>query len=96
MATPKDEELIERIARASAQGKGRSPLYRWMREHYDRLVPLLDRPDWEAVAAEFQAAGITHGGSGATLSATTTRQTWWKVKRDLRKLDASDNEGGGS
>jgi hypothetical protein len=82
MASQEDDEvLLERIAAAAQSGKGRSPLYRWMWNHYERLAEVLDRPDWDAVAREFETAGI-RATTGTALTGTTVRQTWWKVRRD--------------
>jgi hypothetical protein len=82
MAKRSDEDdLLDRVISAAQGGGGRSQLYRWMQKHHARLAEAFDRPDWDAVAQELAKAGMTDA-HGKSPSATTVRQTWWKVKRD--------------
>ena len=89
MAGPEDDKdvLLEKVLDAAQGGVGRSPLYVWMWQRYDRLKGAFNRPDWKKMAAEFEAAGITDA-KGEGPSATTVRQTWWKVRRDKDALAA--------
>lgn len=74
-----EDVLLQKVIEAAKGGGGRSKLYRYMRANFASLSEALDRPDWEAVTAEFAAAGY------GQLAPATVRKTWWKVKRDVAK-----------
>jgi hypothetical protein len=74
---------------AMAQGVGkvllehaleaRSPLYRWMHEHYAELAPVLaSKPAWTALAKTAKDAGIGEP------SKQVVRATWQRVEKDMK------------
>lgn len=73
------------------EGSGRSshsPLYEQMWNDFESLAPILNpprRPYWRGVAQEFGKVGITDGFGNAP-SSDTVRKTWWRVRRDKKKV----------
>ena len=69
----------------------RTPAYEWLWDRHDALAPELNpprKPNWNAVAAEFEAKGI-HGRDGP-ISARALRKAWLDVTRH-KQLAASDS-----
>ena len=63
---------------------GHSPIYEWFWSHYQEVAPELTpprTPNWAAMAKQFGAEGILDG-LGKEPTATTVRQTFWRVQRD--------------
>src|SRR5579863_7332179 len=64
---------------------GGEKLYGWMRARYASFGALLAesrRPDWKRIAAGLTRLGILDA-RGNPPKPETTRQTWWKVRRDI-------------
>jgi hypothetical protein len=74
---------VAAIIAAAQEKSARSPLYRWMSEHYEELEPVLSQrgPDWAAMAERFADAGVL-AGKGKTPDARLVAKTWTTVKRD--------------
>lgn len=70
-------------------GPGRSPLYRWMRRHHDALAAAFAEtvPAWDPLAARFASLGLTDA-NGKSPNATSARQTWYRVRRDVAEARA--------
>lgn len=75
---------------------GRSAVYAWMWDHFDTLLPEITAPTaggadwWAAFAKALADRGLLDGGRGKDEApkpptATTARQTWWKVTRDRER-----------
>src|SRR4051794_16297112 len=92
MADDKDE--LARVLRAANQGYPRSRLYQWMRQHHDKLAAQFAkvRPSWSALAAEFAALGIMDS-TGKPASPVRTRDTWSRVRRDVKRVQARNTVG---
>jgi len=83
-----DRRLRKVLAALRAQGgPARSPLYRWMRQHHDALAAAFAEtpPAWGPVAAELAAVGLTDA-DGKPPAATSARQTWYRVRRDVARV----------
>ena len=99
MATVKRGSLMERLKAAVFDPEERSPhskLYLWMLANHDGFAALLEgkKPDWKLMA-EILAEGDEPGGIppltdalGQPPTPITTRQTWWKVRRDHAAMAA--------
>jgi hypothetical protein len=63
-----------------------APLGRWMMEHRAELARLLRgrEPDWDRLAADFAAAGLTDG-TGRRPTGEGVRLTWASVKAAARQ-----------
>lgn len=80
-------DVLARAERFPQQG-GRSPLYRWMREHHDELATrfALERPSWSALAATFGECKLTDR-TGKPPSPETARKTWQRVRKDSARRE---------
>ena len=82
---PKDRNGVERVlARNAKPGGKRSPLYRWMRKHHDRLIAEFDEhgTNWRELVKGFAEIGLTdRNGRPPTLRGA--QQTWYRVRRDV-------------
>jgi hypothetical protein len=85
---PRQDRRLTKVLAAlrTHGGPGRSPLYRWMRRHHDTLLAAFAEtpPAWAPLAAEMAAVGLTDA-DGKPPSATSVRQTWYRVRRDLAR-----------
>lgn len=83
---PRQDRRLTKVLAAlrTHGGPGRSPLYRWMRRHHDRLAAAFAEtpPAWGPLAAELAAVGLADAG-GKPPAAASARQTWYRVRRDL-------------
>ncbi|HUB16054.1 MAG TPA: hypothetical protein VMB34_29175 [Acetobacteraceae bacterium] len=80
-----DRRLVKVLAALRTHGgPGRSPLYRWMRQHHAALAAAFAEtpPAWGPLAAELAAVGLTDA-DGKPPAAASARQTWYRVRRDL-------------
>lgn len=69
-------------------GRKHSPLYQWLWARHHDLKDELNpprRPNWIALAQQFDALGIVNG-NGKSPSPFTVRQTWVKVDRAIRAV----------
>lgn len=78
------DDDMARVARVLQRSSSRSPLYQWMRRRHTKLADQLDgaRPNWDALAAEFAAMGLTDS-TGKPATGERARKTWWQVRHDL-------------
>src|SRR5689334_2113209 len=87
---PKEENGVEKILARNAEAGGkRSPLYRWMWKHHDRLAAEFDElgTNWKALLQGFIELGLTdRNGRPPTLKGA--QETWYKVRRDIAKARA--------
>ena len=62
--------------------RARSPLFRWLLDHFDEVSRLVRRygRNWTAMAAGLNELGVTRRG-GAPVSADSLRKTWSEVCR---------------
>jgi hypothetical protein len=77
---PDDLARLER--RLAASPRARSPLFRWLLDHYDEVSRLVRRygRNWTAMAAGLNDLGVTRR-NGAAVSADSLRKTWSEVHR---------------
>jgi hypothetical protein len=69
--------------------RGRSPLYKWVWEHFDQLSQVRQgRADWIAATEQLSALGLT-GTGGAPLKPDNVRKVWERVMRNRRAVAAS-------
>lgn len=83
----KDPRLVTVLAAIRSHGgPGHSPLYRWMRRHHDDLAAAFAKnpPAWGPLAEELSGVGLTDG-DGKPPNAASTRQTWYRVRRDVAR-----------
>jgi hypothetical protein len=83
----KDPRLVKVLAAIRSHGgPGHSPLYRWMRRHHDDLAAAFAKnpPTWGPLAEELSGVGLTDG-DGKPPNAASTRQTWYRVRRDVAR-----------
>jgi hypothetical protein len=75
------EHILERL---EASGR-RSTLFRWFKTNYVRVLRIsLAAPiEWDALAADLAAAGITDS-AGRPPTPNTVKTTWHRVKRIMR------------
>lgn len=81
---PRVAELeIGAVIKAARDSSARSPLYIWLHDRHDMLLPELSRygVNWQALADQFAAAGI-QAGRGCVPTSKSVRQTWHRVRRD--------------
>jgi hypothetical protein len=67
--------------------KRRSPLYRWLQDHYDQIAPIIatqSRPSWEALARTAKASGQTGPVDGGP-SRQTIRKAWLRLALDMER-----------
>src|SRR5689334_4739196 len=91
---PKDENGVEMIlARNARAGGKRSPLYRWMWKHHDRLVAEFDElgPNWRELLQGFIELGLTDR-NGQPPKLRTAQETWYRVKRDVAAARAKKSQ----
>jgi hypothetical protein len=86
-----DLSQLERVLAASP--RARSPLFRWLSDHFDEVNRLVRRygRNWTAMAAGLNEMGVTRR-NGAPVSADSLRKTWAEVCRveaDHRKKEAA-------
>ena len=79
------EEMLSLIG----GGWERSALFRYLREHHDRIVERQagERMNWSALCGWFMASGLTNRRGGAP-TPSCARKTWYRV----RKLVASERQ----
>lgn len=86
---PRQDRRLAKVLAAlrTHGGPGRSPLYRWMRQHHDALAAAFAEtpPAWEPLAAELAAVGLTDA-DGKPPPAAGARQTWYRVRRDVARV----------
>lgn len=77
---PDDLARLER--RLASSPRARSPLFRWLLDHYDEVSRLVRRygRNWTAMAAGLNELGVTRR-HGAAVSADSLRKTWSEVQR---------------
>jgi len=83
----KDRRLVKVLTALRAHGGPvRSPLYRWMRQQHDPLAAAFTEipPAWGPLSAELAAVGLTDA-DGKPPTATSARQTWYRVRRDVAR-----------
>lgn len=83
----KDPRLVKVLAAIRSHGgPGHSPLYRWMRRHHDDLAATFAEhpPAWGPLATELGGVGLADG-DGKPPNAASTRQTWYRVRRDVTR-----------
>jgi len=85
---PRQDRRLRKVLAAlrAHGGPARSPLYRWMRQHHDALAAAFAEtpPAWGPLAAELATVGLTDA-DGKPPAATSARQTWYRVRRDLAR-----------
>lgn len=90
MPDPDDLARLEAILAASP--RARSPLFRWLTDHFDEVARLVRRygRNWTAMAQGLNELGVTRRG-GAPVSPDSLRKTWREVCRaeTLRRKDES-------
>src|SRR5690348_15344351 len=66
----------------AASPRARSPLFRWLMDHFDEVSRLVRRygRNWTAMAAGLNELGVTRRG-GVPVSADSLRKTWAEVQR---------------
>jgi hypothetical protein len=77
---PDDLARLESILAASP--RARSPLFRWLLDHFDEVSRLVRRygRNWTAMAAGLNELGVTRR-NGVPVSADSLRKTWADVQR---------------
>lgn len=75
-----DLARLEKVLASSP--RARSPLFRWLMDHFDEVSRLVRRygRNWAAMAAGLNEMGITRR-NGAPVSADSLRKTWSEVHR---------------
>lgn len=75
------------LKRALASGRGRSPVYRWLRQRHDQLAEAMreigGRPNWRGLADLMMEQGV-RDGRGHPPTAATVREQFRKVQRDMK------------
>ena len=76
--------ILDRIARP----KTRSVLFWWLFEHHDMVEEVAGgaRMSWAELCASFAEQGMTDR-NGNPPKPGTARQTWWRVRREKKRLD---------
>lgn len=85
MPAKRDKRLAEMRASLLAEtSRGRSPMHAFLREHYDVVCEVLDRPTpkWRACAQWLANQGVV-GAQGQAPSADSLRQMWPVVRREV-------------
>ncbi len=75
-----DLARLEKVLASSP--RARSPLFRWLTDHFDEVSRLVRRygRNWTAMAAGLNEMGVTRR-NGAPVSADSLRKTWSEVHR---------------
>jgi hypothetical protein len=75
-----DLARLEKVLASSP--RARSPLFRWLTDHFDEVSRLVRRygRNWTAMAAGLNEMGVTRR-NGAPVSADSLRKTWSEVYR---------------
>ena len=75
-----DLARLEKVLASSP--RARSPLFRWLMDHFDEVSRLVRRygRNWTAMAAGLNEMGVTRR-NGAPVSADSLRKTWSEVNR---------------
>jgi hypothetical protein len=70
-------------------GWERSALFKFLREHHDRIVERQDgeRMDWQSLCAWFAASGLTNKRGDAPTS-SCARKTWYRVRQMVARARA--------
>jgi hypothetical protein len=79
------KDVVGPLRRAMEEAGHSAQLYPWMWTRYAAFQALLAetrRPDWRRIAIGLAKVGVTDA-RGNSPTAATTRQTWWKVRRDV-------------
>lgn len=76
------DDLARLELRLASSPRARSPLFRWLLDHYDEVSRLVRRygRNWTAMAAGLNELGVTRR-HGAAVSADSLRKTWSEVQR---------------
>lgn len=85
--SPDLAQIVAQIEKARSGGRGRrSPLYRWLREHHDKLVVEFDRvgPAWDTLAAALGDGGVLDG-RGKRPTGRGARDAWFRVRKDVKR-----------
>lgn len=87
---PDDLSRLERLLASSP--RARSPLFRWLLDHFDEVGRLVRRygKNWTAMAAGLNEMGVTRR-NGARVSPDSLRKTWkevYRVETTRRKEEA--------
>lgn len=78
---PPSDALLRKLAEADR----RSPLLRWLSEHYEALASALDGRNvkWGVFSANLSEAGVVDA-NGKPPSKAAVRQAWYRVRRSKR------------
>lgn len=79
---PEPDDLSRLEAALASSPRARSPLFRWLMDHFDEVSRLVRRygRNWTAMAAGLNEMGVTRR-NGAPVSADSLRKTWSEVHR---------------
>jgi hypothetical protein len=92
-----DLSQLERVLASSP--RARSPLFRWLSDHFEEIGRLVRRygRNWTAMAGGLNEMGVTRR-NGAPVSADSLRKTWAEVCRveAARRKDSATSTGGTS
>ena len=87
---PDVAEAIREMRKGPAGGRGRrSPIYLWLHMNHDRLLAEFQRnaPSWERLVAFLGQSGL-RDGEGKTPTVRNARDTWYRVRSDVKALRA--------
>ncbi|HTT80809.1 MAG TPA: hypothetical protein VMF86_14130 [Stellaceae bacterium] len=98
--TPERDDLSRLECVLAASPRARSPLFRWLSDHFDEVDRLVRRygRNWTAMAKGLNEMGVTRR-NGAPVSADSLRKTWAEVSRleaAQRKEDSAANRRSGA
>ena len=94
MPDPHEDDDLSKLESALALSpRARSPLFRWLIDHFDEVSRLVRRygRNWTAMAAGLNEMGVTRR-NGAPVSADSLRKTWsevYRVETARRKEEAA-------
>ena len=79
---PEADDLSRLESMLASSPRARSPLFRWLMDHFDEVSRLVRRygRNWTAMAAGLNEMGVTRR-NGAPVSADSLRKTWCEVVR---------------
>lgn len=79
---------MDNVKAAILRSDGAGSLYRWLRQNHDEFQETLDlvaRPNWTAIADAFAKEPVPLlDAAGKVPNGERVRQTWFKVKTDVR------------
>lgn len=80
--TPQRDDLSQLERLLASSPRARSPLFRWLSDHFDEVTRLVRRygKNWTAMAAGLNEMGVTRR-NGVPVSADSLRKTWAEVCR---------------